>query len=370
MAKKLSKKDLEKLAADNNVNIPSSLTTNAKREEYIRGAISDKQRGFSISPPKYTMNYSDLEFVSIPRYTFEDVNGWLGHLHTHGYSVIQDILAPEIYSSVLSEFWDYLGSCNTDDPIQKDVPESWSYDKVIPSTNGVFKALIGHEKFIWDVRVNTLKVFQRIWNLYGPRDLVTSFDGGSFLIPTKKESFQTWLHFDQHRSRRGFDCVQGVMTLTDSFEEDGGFCFLCPNSGEYGSVEKFFQKFMDDHQSCGLVWGKVDMTDPILRGQKIKKLCVPKNSLILFDSRLLHANVPSRRNPRLAIYTSFQPRSGVNEETAAKRRKALENHQMTGHWCYGHYFGVLPKLPHTYGKPIKYPQRSNIPDFKKYEDII
>lgn len=366
----LTKKEIDKLAGENGLKIPSYFTTNAKREEWLLAAIDDKRRGFSPISTPHNMKFSELQPVTVPRYTIDNVRGWLEHLHRFGYTAIQDVLPFNVYNQVVDDFWTYLGSCNPKDPILRDVPESWSYDKVIPNSNGVFKTFIGYEKFIWDVRINTVRPFQNIWGLYGKRDLVSSFDGGSLLIPTDKDKFKTWLHFDQPRKYRDFCCVQGVMTLSDSFEDDGGFCFSYPDSGPYRGMERFFNYYMDNHKSCGLMWGKIDMTDPVVKSLTIKKLCVPKNTLILFDSRLLHANVPSRRNTRLAVYTSFQPRSGVTKEIHEKRIKAVENQQMTGHWCYGEFFGVLPKLPNAYGKEVKYPHKSFIPKPTIYENII
>lgn len=69
------------------------------------------------------------------------------------------------------------------------------------------------------------------------------------MIPTEKTTYSSWLHSDQPRNDKCFICVQGVVLLTDSEENDGGFCFM---NLEGKSVEEVNNMMMDRHPTYGI----------------------------------------------------------------------------------------------------------------------
>ena len=68
--------------------------------------------------------------------------------------------------------------------------------------------------------------------------LITSFDGINVFRPwRRKPEWKTlggWTHVDQGRSKLGFHCVQGLVTITDSTPETVGLVVV-PGSHNYHS---------------------------------------------------------------------------------------------------------------------------------------
>jgi len=118
---------------------------------------------------------------------------------------------------------------------------------------------------------------------------------------------------------------------------------------------------MNEHLSEGIVWSLSDMEHPLLASRPLIKICAPKGSIILFDSRTFHCGVApfgsvlrEDNTPRFRMcnYVSMQPRSSATEKELAKRISLYEKGRMTGHWCSGHYFKENPENPRTYGSTV------------------
>ena len=74
----------------------------------------------------------------------------------------------------------------------------------------------------------------------------------------------------------------------------------------------------------------------------------PKGSLVVFDSRLLHCNVPAkvnRKTPRwrYTLYICMTPREWADNKTLQARVDAFRNQRMTTHWP--HHVGLFPDDP-------------------------
>lgn len=358
----LSTKELKELADKHKIKIPSTITTNEVRTKWLKGAIHDLENGVAITPSRTSMSFDDVEVVTCPRYLPND-DGWVEHLHKHGWAVVQDVWSDDVNTAIRGKFWKWLARCKPQDPVLENDPSTWTQDRILVNHNGVFKTHIGHEDFVWEIRQRTKCIFDTIWQT---KDIVTSFDGGSFLIPTPNaKTFTPWLHFDQPRDVEDFVSVQGIAHLTDSLTlDDGGFCFFRPMDK---TVKQYFMKYMRKHQSYGYTWYKVNMEDPMLKEGTVCKVAAPKRSVVLFDSRLMHMNIPSRKNYRMVVYTSFQPRANVGVETHKKRQQAFDEKRMTGHWVSGDWFTILPRKAYNHGKPTNEPKDMQTqPD---YEDV-
>lgn len=97
---------------------------------------------------------------------------------------------------------------------------------------------IGHSQLQWDLRKRCKPIFERIWN--NP-DLKTSFDGLCFMHGAQKfekNPHNAFLHTDQSPLKNYLWSYQGIMTLTDAGEDQGGFVCV-PKTHLYH--HKFFQ---------------------------------------------------------------------------------------------------------------------------------
>lgn len=362
---------IKEYAKSKGLKVPSGLKK-AELIDWIMAAETEVAYGFTFFNGAVSPKFKTSQAVPVRANPDMD---WLTHLHTYGWAVVENAFTAEQTLEARTAFWNWISHCdvsgvkpNADGtpatPMFEAQPEGWSYDKVPTSGKGMFKNYIGHERFLWNLRRLSKPIFSRIW---GTEDLVSSFDGACLALPTPKEEYGCWLHYDQWRDARHFACVQGIAALTDSNERDGGFCFVQPDGV---SVGDFFSIMMDRHPTCGRKWGRIDVNDPYVANTPVRKICAPAGSMILFDSRLCHANIPSNGKYRMAAYISFQPRAAVPADIAAKRLKAFHDDIMTGHWCYGPWFGVCAKDVHSYGKFVARPMLSSRPAYEEVADLI
>lgn len=74
-------------------------------------------------------------------------------------------------------------------------------------------------------------------------------------------------------------------------------------------------------------------------GKDAVKLLTPARSMILFNSRLIHANSGMSKNHpnkvhinRISAYITFAPKMRRNEETLEKRKRGYIQGETTSHW--------------------------------------
>jgi hypothetical protein len=99
---------------------------------------------------------------------------------------------------------------------------------------------------LWQIRVNP-KVKRAFETLLGTHDLISSMDGGNLFLPWHTEGLAHaktdagWFHVDQGNLRRGFHCVQGIVTLMDCHEATGGFCLIPESPMDHGALMELAQ---------------------------------------------------------------------------------------------------------------------------------
>jgi ectoine hydroxylase-related dioxygenase (phytanoyl-CoA dioxygenase family) len=119
---------------------------------------------------------------------------------------------------------------------------------------------------------------------------------------------------------------------------------------EFGEVHKMTSK--DD-------WHKLtteEMEWYSKKGCKKRSIMCPKGSLVLWDSRTIHAGkeaLKDRRevNFRCVVYVCYTPRSLITEANRKKKMKAFEEMRMTTHWP--HKVKLFAVQPRTYGKTLQ-----------------
>ncbi len=175
---------------------------------------------------------SSVAFIDVPAFSVDEMEKALDYLKKEGYVRIKGVLSGEEVKEGTNLFWEFMENLGTG--IKRDDLATWVNDNW-PNTfsNGIIDQYgIGQSKFLWTIRAkeNVRKVFAGLW---GTDELLTSFDGCNAFRPTnskvctdgKGKSWKTkgsWYHIDQGAMLKGFQCVQGFVTLTDVNEVSGG----------------------------------------------------------------------------------------------------------------------------------------------------
>ncbi|GAA5885128.1 hypothetical protein JCM6882_007241 [Rhodosporidiobolus microsporus] len=194
---------------------------------------------------------------------------------------------------------------------------------------------VGHSDWVWDTRTapGVIDAFAKVYNT---RDLITSFDGASIMLPGRKDVHDAgrWPHIDQNPFRYGFYCLQGIVNLNHNGPDDGGLLVL---ENSHKLMRKHFE---ETGRTETRSWGPVDWAgfEPeeeewfFERGCKWVKVCAKPGDLILWDSRTMHMNcVPIGDVDRTNTYVCMAPAKLVSEEDRLRRIEAFEKFGGTTH---------------------------------------
>ena len=103
---------------------------------------------------------------------------------------------------------------------------------------------VAHSQTQWDLRKLARPIFEIVWKT---KDLKSSYDGFCFM--NGKRNYQArandaFLHTDQSPTKNHLWSYQGVQTLTDSGENQGGFVCV-PDSHTYHHEYFSSKKLLD-----------------------------------------------------------------------------------------------------------------------------
>lgn len=241
-------------------------------------------------------------------------------------------------------------------PIDRANPKTYvEFFKLYPLHGMLLKNWqIGHAQFIWNLRQNpkVVDVFATIWDCK-PDNLLTSFDGASFHLPseiTNRGNFGGfWYHTDQSYMRPDFECVQSWVTGYDVNEGDATLAFI---EGSHKFHQEFREQFRITDKSNWFRANEEHLEFYKSKGLKEQKIICPAGSMVLWDSRLIHCGVPQMKkrekpNYRCVVYICMTPRDRARKQDLLKKQESFEELRMTSHWPH------KPKLnainPRTYG---------------------
>ncbi|XP_064611608.1 uncharacterized protein LOC135475610 [Liolophura sinensis] len=241
-----------------------------------------------------------------------------------GYVVIEDVLSGNVCDTFVQQYQEWLSSFTKHN--------SWpfSYNSLIQ------RYKVGHAEPSWRVRLATTPVFAQLW---GTEKLLTSFDAIAIGRPPEEGSKefrranQHWLHSDQSASQIGRHCVQGAVYLESADEDDWTLEVL-------EESHKYHQEFMQSHPKAFLrsslaKFYRLRDGEPEWfeeKGCLRKTVAVPKGGMVLWDSRLIHANakpVKGRRNPgrwRHVVFVCMGPAIWASDRDL--QQKSLAYHQV------------------------------------------
>ncbi|XP_071110372.1 uncharacterized protein [Haliotis cracherodii] len=253
-------------------------------------------------------------------------------LRVKGYTVVEGVLTNEESDKYRGMYSDWLASFNG----------NWPHS----SKSLIHEYKVGHMEPTWAVRLKAKKVFEEIW---GTEKLLSSMDSIAIGRPPEdgEEDFlspgEHWLHIDQGPGREGLHAYQGALYLETVDEDDWAFEAI-ENSHEYHDRYYVECDYAIKKRKENPSWGLKRLNDEDVdyftkeRGLKTKRVPCPKGGIILWDSRLVHANsrpIKGRKNPgrwRYVVFVSMTPAKWTAEGSLEIKRKAYKEMRVTGHW--------------------------------------
>ncbi|KAJ0398429.1 hypothetical protein P43SY_001916 [Pythium insidiosum] len=314
----------------------------------------------------------------VKSYRVEDVDDYVAAFRRDGYVVIEDVLSSQECAKSIDEVWTYL---EKDGRVKRDDERTWGNENW-PSEvcrNGGFmgrfpywkrmkkldSTWVNRQPQAWRNRENP-KVYEAFRNVMGMDRLWVSIDRYGVMRPARlrhqeasaqenaaalREEWQTrkeWLHWDLSPFHLGTSAagyapaaksmepgethsygsvrVQGLITLVDCPEENGGF-HCVPGFTD----DRFFQWADANRDSYGALpevasrnFIEVPDADPMR--QEIKRIPMKAGSLLIWNSQLPHGNFPNTGfDFRMVQYIKMIPVDDPREFRPAMQLQKFES---------------------------------------------
>jgi hypothetical protein len=218
----------------------------------------------------------------------------------NGYVIVPDAVPPENLRAVVNAIWEFLGMDPND-------PEDWYRE---PHRTSGMVELYQHPA-LWNNRQHP-RVYQAFVEILGTRKLWVSMDRACMKPPRHpahpEYDHKGFIHWDADTSRLPIPFgVQGVLALTDTAEDQGGFQCV---PGMHRNLEAWIRTQPPDRNP----------RVPDLTGRTVKAIPMRAGDLLIWDRLLPHGNghnVSDR--PRLAQYITMHRAREADEEARAWR---------------------------------------------------
>ncbi|HEX5322383.1 MAG TPA: phytanoyl-CoA dioxygenase family protein [Capsulimonadaceae bacterium] len=239
----------------------------------------------------------------------------LAFFKENGYLIVPNAVPQENLDAVVAAIWDYLG-------MSPDDPASWYRGQF---RGGGMVELYQHPA-MWNNRQHP-RVYEAFRQILGRDDLWVSVDRVNMKPPQNPDypefDDKGFIHWDMDTSQLPAPlAVQGVLCLTDTTEEMGGF--QC--------VPELFRDFYE--------WVKTQPADrnphhPDMTGYKATPIPAKAGDLIIWHRLLAHGNGQNvSEKPRLAQYITMFPPGGeeMRQDRIYRWRERLAP---DAHWVRG-----------------------------------
>ena len=243
----------------------------------------------------------------------------------NGYVIVKDAVTQENLDAMIQAIWDFLEVDGSD-------PENWyrhaprnRKDENDPSPISIAGMVEMYQhQAIWDNRQHP-RVYGAFRDIWERDDLWVTLDRTNMKPPTSPQNPE-WdhpgmIHWDLDTSQDPIPFgVQGVLYLTDTAEDQGGF--QC--------VPGFHSLFPE--------WVKTQPVDrnprsPDLEGLTVEAIPGKAGDLLIWHHLLAHGNGHNRSDvPRLAQYISMAPARFQDEETREARVSSWREVRPEARW--------------------------------------
>jgi len=239
--------------------------------------------------------------------TDEDWGFW----QQNGYVIIHDAVPEENIDAVVNMIWQFEEK-DPNDPATWYRPPRRDIQMTELRNSGMVE--VYNHPALWNNRQYP-KVYDAFVDIWGTEKLWVTIDRANLNLPVRPGSeFKGFIHWDIDTSLTPKPVnVQGVLSLSDTTEETGGF--QC--------IPELYRNFDE--------WVKTQPADrdpfmPDISGFNIEKVITKKGDLLIWNSMLAHGIRPNHSSrPRLAQYISMMPAQEDNEELRQWRIRSWKN---------------------------------------------
>ena len=260
----------------------------------------------------------------------------------NGYVVVQDAVPQENLDAMVDAIWTFL-------QIEREDREQWyKYrpytrdDKCSPISAAGMVEIYQHQA-LWDNR-QCPKVHQAFAEIWGDEKLWVSLDRANMKPPARADRPE-WcnegmIHWDTDTSKQPVSFgVQGVLYLTDTSEEQGGFQCV---PGFHRIFDEWVRTQPEDR----------DPRRPDLEGLEVKSIAGKAGDLVIWHRLLAHGNGHNRSDrPRLAQYITMSPAPEDGGEACEQRVESWRLRRPMSNWP-----GDARDWEHVYQQPAKLTQ--------------
>jgi len=250
-------------------------------------------------------------------------------LKQKGYTVVSNVMTTDECNHAIGQYREWLSQFKDGD---------WP----LSSMSLIQKYNTGHMEPTWFARLKAKQVFAQVWKT---EKLLSSVDAIAIGRPPEdgQEPFhkagQHWLHMDQGSSRVGLHAYQGAVYLEAADEDDWTLHVL---DGSHLHFKEFYETNerarirTEDFEFYRLQQQDVEFYKS--RNCKDKTVAVPKGGMVLWDSRLVHANSNPREGRahagrwRFCVFVSMTPAIWASADDMLVKKEAYDNVCMTTHW--------------------------------------
>ena len=255
-----------------------------------------------------------------PTFSSEKPEDWLEFLDREGYVVLSDILTPDEQKFNMDLFKKEWSKVSPN--FKWDKPNDWSIKNspLMFAKGMAIYSGFGQSDFMWSLRTNP-KIIGIFENIHGVEDLVVSLDGFSVFLSDKQQT-KSWLHIDQNPKNQAYS-IQGSYNFLPVGKEDAGFVVV---PGTHKSYHPEVSHKKD--------WIMVDQEN---FEPQSKKLLIPGNCFVLWNSKTIHASTGMTKGTtglnRVTAYITYLPKYLRTKEMAKKRKQAYMDSRTTSHWA-------------------------------------
>jgi ectoine hydroxylase-related dioxygenase (phytanoyl-CoA dioxygenase family) len=240
------------------------------------------------------------------------------HWQTYGFVVIKQAVPAEQVRRTVDFLWEFQ-------ELDRNAPATWDQDEkrshAMRELNGSGMVEAYQNQTLWDNR-QTQRVYDAFVDIWDREDLWVSIDRANLNTPNcGKRAFNGFIHWDADTTLTPLPVnVQGVLALSDTTEEVGGFQCI-PEL--FDNLESWRAQAPKDRNP----WRPDVDTLP----WKPRFIALQAGDLLIFNSLLAHGIRPntSAQGVRLAQYIAFTPADASNTALVKERVASWQESKAT-----------------------------------------